>query len=244
MKKLICLVPNIITFLNLFCGFSSIYFSFTGKIDLAAMSIMLATIFDMLDGRLARVLGVTSEIGKELDSFSDLTTFGIAPAFLFFNFSRSFGVLSEPLLLVISFLFVVCATTRLAFYNVKTDSETPVHFFTGMPSTFAGISLAVLLGFNQTTDGLTWFLKEYFNYTFSLPFSFWIYLIFFAGYAFLMVSKIPYAKSNSRLFNFRSFWNIMYNFGFFFFLIIAFKFFVLIIVLVYSISPLIRKLRG
>ena len=119
MKKIIHIVPNFVTFLNLFSGFLSIYLSFKDEIGLASMAIMLATIFDLLDGRLARVLGVSSEMGKELDSFSDLTTFGIAPAFLFFNFARPYGLLPDLVLLTISFIFVI-RHLRLTMY-IQTD---------------------------------------------------------------------------------------------------------------------------
>lgn len=247
MKKYLKIIPNVVTFLNLFSGFLAIYLAFNKELGLASMAIMLATIFDLLDGRLAQVLGVSSEIGKELDSFSDLLTFGIAPAFLFFNFFTTTYPNQFPtwFLIGFSFLFVITATIRLATYNVKTDSDQPVKFFTGMPSTLAGISLASFFGFNHSNDGLTLLLKKYFpDISLKLPFPCWVYLAIFLLYAFLMVSKIPYAKSNSRLFNFKSFWNILYNIAFFIFLFTAFKFFVITVVILYTISPLTRKLRA
>lgn len=247
MKKHLKIIPNIVTFLNLFSGFLAIYFAFNNELGLASMAIMLATIFDLLDGRLARILGVSSEIGKELDSFSDLLTFGVAPAFLFFNFF-TFNYPNQYsvwVLIPFSFIFVITAALRLATYNVKTDSEETVNFFTGMPSTLAGISLASFFGFNHSNDGLTLLLKKYFpKISLELPFPCCVYLAIFLLYAFLMVSKIPYAKSNTRLFNFKSFWNILYNIGFFIFLFTAFKFFVITVVVLYTISPLTRKLRA
>lgn len=228
-------LPNIITFLNLFCGFASVYFSFTRQFDMAAMAIMLATIFDMLDGRLARILGVSSDMGKELDSFSDLVTFGIAPAFLALNIFFILKPEFSPWFLIpFAFLYVVAATIRLAMYNIKTGEKEVVKNFTGMPSTLAGISIATIFGF----DAIPCFLDRWFTFSLNLPF--WALALLFLVYAFLMVSKIKYPKSNSKLLNFRGFWNIIYNLFFLAFLLLILKYFLLFVAVYYILSPILR----
>ena len=73
-------IPNIITSMNLLLGWTSIYFAYLGEIDWAVGLILLASLFDYLDGFAARKLNVQSALGTQLDSFADLVTFGIAPA--------------------------------------------------------------------------------------------------------------------------------------------------------------------
>lgn len=228
-------LPNTVTFLNLFCGFFSIYLSFEGEIAYAAMAIMLATVFDMLDGRLARILNVNSLFGKELDSFSDLVTFGLAPAFMFFNLIKVNSTLPMIVQIIIAFVYVITATARLALYNSKTGENDTIKYFSGMPSTFAGISLATIFSFNYLPS----FTNYYFKFTF--PFPFWAQLIVFLIYAFLMVSKISYPKATGRVLNFKGTVNILFNLGFFFFLFFALKYFLLVIVIIYTLCPIWSK---
>lgn len=235
MKKII---PHFFTFLNLFCGFLSIYYSFQQNIFMSSLLIMIATIFDMLDGRLARLFQVQSSFGKEIDSFSDLITFGLSPAFLFFNFINQFfpNILTNinPLILLFfSFIYVVMAGIRLAYYNIKTNETQVVYFFTGMPSTFAGISIAILIGYPFFPSFLDYFFKPA-----DLFLPFWFYPLFFLVYAFLMVSPIAYRKASTNFLNFKTFSNILLNLLFLVVLVFAFRYTLLLIVLCYTLSPL------
>lgn len=91
MKKGIYIVPNLITSTALFLGFSSIILSFQGDFKKAAWAILLAGIFDMLDGMAARLTNTTSKFGIEYDSLSDLISFGVAPGLLAFTWAFQIG---------------------------------------------------------------------------------------------------------------------------------------------------------
>jgi CDP-diacylglycerol--serine O-phosphatidyltransferase len=233
--KIKSLIPNVLTFFNLFLGFSAIYFSFRGIFDLAAMAIMLATVFDMLDGRIARILNVHSDIGKELDSFSDLITFGMAPSFLFLNIVLTTGEIPPLLTVFIAFIYLITATLRLAYFNVH-SSDGPTNIFSGMPSTFAGISIATLFGF----DYIPSLVENWFHFSFKLGFPVWAIVAIFLFYSLLMISKFPYPKSSSWVLNFKSPMRILFNILFITLLATAVKFLLLGVVIVYTLYPLLR----
>ncbi|WP_297519396.1 CDP-diacylglycerol--serine O-phosphatidyltransferase [uncultured Clostridium sp.] len=133
-------IPNIFTFINLGCGVLSLLATFDKKFMLSAGLIILAAIVDRYDGRIARYLNVTSELGKELDSLADLVSFGVAPAilsFVLYNFKdfMGFGIIGYAALLA----FPICGAFRLARYNTtEFDGE-----FRGIPITIAGCIMAV-----------------------------------------------------------------------------------------------------
>lgn len=130
--------PNLITLLNLLSGIFSILFSFYGHLDWAGYFIFLAVFFDFFDGFVARLLKVSSDIGKELDSLSDLVSFGVAPAFLIFfvlvkvneiNFSLALPS-TILLLLFVPFIMPLFGAYRLARFNVQHSKHSG---FIGMP---------------------------------------------------------------------------------------------------------------
>lgn len=130
-------VPNVFTFANLGCGVMSLMMTFQENYKWAAIFILLACLADRYDGRVARLLNVSSELGKELDSLADLVSFGVAPSILAFNIYSfsNFGFLGY--LLVI--LFPIAGAYRLARFNVtQFDGE-----FFGIPITFAGMFMAL-----------------------------------------------------------------------------------------------------
>ncbi|HOJ49482.1 MAG TPA: CDP-diacylglycerol--serine O-phosphatidyltransferase [Spirochaetota bacterium] len=216
-------IPSIFTFLNMLSGFLSIYCSFNNNFEYASYLIMLASIFDMIDGRLARALKIISEVGKQLDSFSDFITFGTAPAFLFLNIMRN--KINIYILIIISFIYVINATLRLSLYNIK---ESNPDEFKGMPSTFAGISISSILGFNYigSTINITYFeINKY------------IFIPIFLIYAFLMVSNIKYRKFSSLMLRFNKMKNIFFNILFITLLILFFKYFMIIFVILYTLTP-------
>ena len=129
-------VPNVFTFANLGCGVISLLVTFQGNYRLSAIFIVLACLADRYDGRVARYLNVSSELGKELDSLADLVSFGVAPSILIFNIYNfgNFGILGYLLVL----FFPIAGAYRLARFNTtKFDGA-----FYGIPITFAGLFMA------------------------------------------------------------------------------------------------------
>ncbi|MCM2322203.1 MAG: CDP-diacylglycerol--serine O-phosphatidyltransferase [Oligoflexia bacterium] len=123
------IVPNIVTTANMFCGFYSMVASIQQEYLLAAWAILAAAVFDMLDGRIARLAKATSQFGVEYDSLSDLTSFGVAPAVLLYLFAlQPFGRLGWAA----AFLFLACGALRLARFNVN-SAALPKGFFQGLP---------------------------------------------------------------------------------------------------------------
>lgn len=132
-------IPNIFTFINLSCGVLSLLSTFDHKFLYAGILILLAGLVDRYDGRVARYLNVSSELGKELDSLADLVSFGVAPSVLIFilcDFNKlgPFGILGYAVLLA----FPICGAYRLARYNVSTFDGN----FRGIPITIAGCFMA------------------------------------------------------------------------------------------------------
>jgi CDP-diacylglycerol--serine O-phosphatidyltransferase len=143
MKKGVYLLPNILTLCTLFCGFYAILVSLTGNYLYAAWAIVIANIFDGLDGWVARLTNTTTRFGIELDSLSDLVAFGVAPAVLLYKWALiPFGRVGWAA----AFLFVVCGALRLARYNVQMGS-TESKAFTGMPIPGAATVIATFVLF-------------------------------------------------------------------------------------------------
>lgn len=129
MRKGIYLLPNSLTMCGMLFGFYAILASLKGNFVHAAWAIMISTIFDGLDGWVARLTNSTTRFGIELDSLSDVIAFGVAPAVMIYNYSLvEFGRIGWA----VSFVFVGCGALRLARYNVQMGS-TEKKSFTGMP---------------------------------------------------------------------------------------------------------------
>ncbi|MFM8315262.1 MAG: CDP-diacylglycerol--serine O-phosphatidyltransferase, partial [Deltaproteobacteria bacterium] len=113
-RAYILVVPSLFTTGNLFCGFYSIIHSFTNNFEAAAYAIFLAGIFDVLDGRVARITHSTSKFGVEYDSIADVVSFGVAPAVLAYVWAlQPFGRLGWAS----AFFFAACGALRLARFN-------------------------------------------------------------------------------------------------------------------------------
>ena len=109
-------MPNLFTTASLFCGFYSIIASLKEHFVPAAIIILVAVVFDGLDGRIARFTNTTSKFGAEYDSLSDVIAFGVAPSFLAYNWAMSFyGKWGW----IAAFLFVLCGALSLARYNIQ-----------------------------------------------------------------------------------------------------------------------------
>lgn len=172
------LLPHLLTTGNLFFGFYAIAQSFLGEPDLAALGIILAMLFDILDGRVARFTRSTSPFGGQYDSIADTVSFGVAPAMLAFS-AGNLAALGRPGW-VMTFLFTACAALRLARFNV-----TPPRY----RGRFEGLASPAAAGVVATTQWIVSFLRES-GSSFSVP------EIVVAGgvsvLGLLMVSSIPY----------------------------------------------------
>ena len=175
MRRGIYILPNLFTTGNLFCGFWAIISVFQEKFFFAAVAILLASAFDILDGKVARLSGATSKFGVQYDSLADLVSFGIAPAVLAFSWAlRPYGRFGW----LAAFLFVVCGALRLARFNVQSTSG-EIKYFKGLPIPAAAsmIALTILLYLRLIETG---WVKDI------------IILIMIWVLAFLMVSNIRY----------------------------------------------------
>lgn len=123
-------IPNLFTLANLFCGFAAIVAAFEGRIDRAALLILMAGVFDMLDGVVARITNSASEFGVELDSLCDAVSFGVAPSIMlyvaFFHQWNQWGLL-------LASLPAMAGVLRLARFNVQLTSMEDKLYFRGMP---------------------------------------------------------------------------------------------------------------
>jgi CDP-diacylglycerol--serine O-phosphatidyltransferase len=132
----------------MFCGFYSIISSIRGEFVSASWAIIAACIFDMMDGRIARLAKATSQFGVEYDSLCDLVSFGVAPGVLLFQWALQ---PYDRLGWLAAFLFVACGALRLARFNVNTD-VVPKNYFQGLPIPMAAGMVATFVIFNQTLN--------------------------------------------------------------------------------------------
>lgn len=134
-------LPTLFTVGNLFCGYLSIWSSIRGTFDLSAYLIIAAGVLDALDGRIARMTHSTSAFGEQYDSMADLVSFGVAPAVL----AYSWGLADfHRLGWMVSFLFVVCGSMRLARFNIQAH-VVDKRYFVGLPIPAAAGTVAVVV---------------------------------------------------------------------------------------------------
>ena len=190
LQKGLSLLPNIFTLGNAFFGFCSIILTAKGDLFSAAYFIFLGALMDALDGRLARLIGVTSDIGVQLDSLSDAISFCLAPAVLIYFWQlKKLGVIG----IVVAALFLLAGLLRLARFNVIHDTQTI--FFLGLPTTIAGCFLTTVflnLGRNEYKD-----LGLFFLVALALT---------LAG---LMVSSISFPTFKQQLFHLNRNWYVV-----------------------------------
>jgi CDP-diacylglycerol--serine O-phosphatidyltransferase len=129
LRKGVYILPNLFTTGCLFAGFYGIVSTMNGHYSLAAWFILVASIFDALDGKVARLTGTTSKFGVEYDSLADLVAFGVAPGLLMYAWAlKPFGKLGW----LAAFLYVVCGALRLARFNVQVTTVESKRFV-GLP---------------------------------------------------------------------------------------------------------------
>ena len=172
------ILPNTLTLIGVCIGLTSINFALNQNFKLAIVAIVCAAIIDGLDGRIARLIKGTSKVGKELDSLTDIISFGVAPAFIMYFWTLN--VLGK-IGWLISLIYVVCVALRLARFNVNTGGEPSWrdNFFQGVPSPAGGILVLSPLVFEQSGLNIL-------NYNIEL-----ITPILFIIVSILLISKIP-----------------------------------------------------
>ncbi len=179
-------VPNLFTLGNLWMGFFAIILAFqrsdSSLLPLSGLLILLAALCDGLDGYAARLLNAQSDLGAQLDSLADLTTFGIAPAILMYSqVLKNFDNIGFdfPLGMVLAAIYPACAAYRLARFNVSHVEDA----FSGLPSPVAGVIVGLLpIAFQR------------------ISVSPYILIFVFILVAFLMVSTLRYAKPQVTIF--------------------------------------------
>ncbi|WP_027093387.1 CDP-diacylglycerol--serine O-phosphatidyltransferase [Cohnella thermotolerans] len=137
-------IPSLFTVGNLFLGVLSIILAFNDRANGAALLVIIAMLLDGVDGRVARALNAQSEFGKELDSLSDVISFGVAPAFIMYQ--AAFTDVNPALAWIVTAIFPICGALRLARFNVI---EGVPGYFIGLPIPAAGGVLATLALFNR-----------------------------------------------------------------------------------------------
>ena len=172
------ILPNMLTLIGVCIGLTSIRFALDGRFEFAIVAIILAAVIDGLDGRIARLIKGTSKVGKELDSLTDMISFGVAPAFIMYfwklNTLGRFGWL-------VCLIYVICVALRLARFNVNSGQEPSWrdNFFEGVPSPAGGILVLTPLIFSLS--GIEIFQI---NYSVIVP-------LFFIATSLLLISKFP-----------------------------------------------------
>ncbi|MDR0617764.1 MAG: CDP-diacylglycerol--serine O-phosphatidyltransferase [Endomicrobium sp.] len=145
LKKGIYILPSLFTCGNISCGYLSIVSSINGNFTQAAWFLIFAIAFDMIDGRIARFTKTTSEFGIQIDSLSDLISFGVAPSVMMYQLVlNSMGKVG----LAIAIFFVVCSALRLAKFNVQTQNGIVYSSFVGLPTpASAGLLISFVLSY-------------------------------------------------------------------------------------------------
>lgn len=191
LKNSIKWIPNLFTLGNLLLGFYATIISIQSQhnpeiLKLSGILIMIAAFLDGLDGFIARILNATSEIGAQLDSLADLTTFGIAPGALFYmmflhNINISLENFLFPLGMFISGLYPVTVAYRLARFNVSHSSDS----FDGLPSPIGGLIIALIP-------------LIIYEIQITIPNQIFIFIFILSSY--LMISTIRYSKIQVSIF--------------------------------------------
>ena len=177
-KKTRTILPNMFTLVGVCIGLTSIKFAFDERFGLAIICIIVAGLIDGLDGRIARLIKGTSQVGKELDSLTDVISFGVAPAFIMYFWQlNSLGRVGW----LICLIYVICVALRLARFNVNSETQASWkdNFFEGVPSPAGGILVLMPLIYSKSELQII-----NLNYTYFVPALFILISI-------LLISKLP-----------------------------------------------------
>jgi CDP-diacylglycerol--serine O-phosphatidyltransferase len=191
LKKGIYIIPSLFTCGNMTFGILSIFASSDGQFILAAWFLIGALACDILDGRIARMTKTTSDFGLQLDSLSDLVSFGIAPAIMMYmlvlNTMGRIGV-------AIAVLFVICSALRLARFNVLAQSGEVHKHFMGLPTpASAGVIISFVLSYELLgPEDYALNFKTIPVLMILMPTFFKVMPVVIVALSFLMVSNVPY----------------------------------------------------
>lgn len=189
-------IPNCITLMNLLCGVCACILAMWQQYYPALLFIIASAVFDFLDGFSARLLGAYSEIGKQLDSLSDLISFGLAPSLMFFNWylnaGHQYSAFAYAALLLVAF-----SALRLAKFNV--DERQSVDFL-GLPTPASAMIVAPLVAYGHICDA-----RNVDSIVITLLDSVWFIPTASLLLALLMVSEIPMFSMKHKKFSFREY---------------------------------------
>lgn len=171
------IVPNFFTLMNLFMGFAAIVYISTSNHVMGALCVLMAAVFDSLDGVMARLIKATSDLGAELDSLCDGVSFGVAPAFMLYKmYFYQYGELG---ILFASFP-ALAGITRLARFNVQLTSFEDKLYFTGLPIPAGALTIISYLIYYHITNLMPIEYKDIAIFTVTI------------GVSLAMVSRIKY----------------------------------------------------
>jgi CDP-diacylglycerol---serine O-phosphatidyltransferase len=166
-------IPNILTLTNLSIGLCSIIWAAQNKENLVFCSwlILIAMLFDFMDGKLARILNASSDFGKQLDSLADMISFGVAPAIIVFQLINTYNPHNTKLA-YIALLIPICSALRLANFNI--DQRQEKHFF-GIPTPINALffcSIPIIMAYEKNEFFLSFFSNVNFLFMATIIFSF------------------------------------------------------------------------
>ena len=223
------LIPNLLTTGNLFSGLFSILAVFNANYVTASIAILVAVVFDMLDGKSARLMNSTSKFGVEYDSLADVVSFGVAPGLLIYSWALSgHGMVGSAVM----FAFVACGALRLARYNVMTGASDG-KYFTGLPIPAAASVISTLVVFDHHIVRMGAEVKPILILAMTL------------ALAFLMVSTIKYRSFKDLRFRDGHHFNYLVWFILALMLVVAWPQLMLFLIFAgYAMSGLVEKTTG
>ncbi|HCP40920.1 MAG TPA: hypothetical protein DIT65_03930 [Cryomorphaceae bacterium] len=153
-------IPNLLTLINASCGVVAIYFITAQSKNSVAACLLLAALSDLLDGIVARRLGVHGPLGQQLDSLADVVSFGVVPAFLWSSILSDYGTLDQPWAIIMGATVAASSVYRLANFNLRKDQSVD---FIGMPTpanTLFALGLWIWLGLCEQWDWIVTMSKD------------------------------------------------------------------------------------
>jgi CDP-diacylglycerol--serine O-phosphatidyltransferase len=191
LKKGIYILPSLFTCGNMTCGLMSVFAASNGQFIRAAWFLIGALACDIVDGRIARMTKTTSGFGMQLDSLSDLVSFGIAPAIMMYMLVlNTMGRIGKA----IAVLFVLCSALRLARFNVLAQKGAMYKHFMGLPTpASAGVIISFVLSYELLApEGVALNFRTIPMLMEMMPAFFRVMPVVMVGLSFLMVSNVPY----------------------------------------------------
>lgn len=181
MRKIISMIPNTITIMNLLCGCMAVLHAFSGDLETSFILVIAAAVFDFLDGFAARLLKAYSDIGKELDSLADMVSFGLAPSAVAYTMGAEH----------LAFIIAAFSALRLAKFNIDTRQTTE---FIGLP-TPANALLFTSMGWIAATESSSVLASVFTNQ--------WVLISLIVVFSLLLVSEIRMFSLKFKSYKFR-----------------------------------------